>query len=193
MAKSTNNRKSESYANTSAINGRCSFVVLKIPVVCFLCISILLLAGCVYLEREGRIYRHKEEFNSYPAEVQRWIKEGFVKKGFTETQVYLALGHPWSKTDTKWTYTACDYRTFMVPKSEDTYRSEFESAWKNFLKWKKKDKDAVFIPPDPWKEERRCRRYISKNLLFKDGILAEENWPEEKFWIDDDYHRGDKN
>ena len=51
-----------------------------------------------------------------------------------------------------------------------------------------KNKDTAFIPPDPLKEERRCRRYISKNLLFKDGILVEENWPEEKFWIDDDYH-----
>lgn len=43
---------------------------------------------------ESRIREHRAEFESYPPEVQKKIRDGRVDPGFTKEQVAIALGRP---------------------------------------------------------------------------------------------------
>lgn len=50
------------------------------------------LAGCE--TTQSRIRRRRAEFDSYPPEIQKMIRDGRVEVGFTQEQAALALGRP---------------------------------------------------------------------------------------------------
>ena len=62
----------------------------------FLALCCLILGGCISPEssREKRIDRSFSVFQSYPADVQKSLRNGEVQIGFDEDMVYFAMGSP---------------------------------------------------------------------------------------------------
>jgi len=56
-----------------------------------------LLAGCQSFPTD-RIAAHQAEYNSWPPEVQAKVRAGQVDVGYTQEQVFIALGQPTAKT-----------------------------------------------------------------------------------------------
>ncbi|HZZ57267.1 MAG TPA: hypothetical protein VFE31_05500 [Opitutaceae bacterium] len=64
----------------------------------FLAAAALGLAGCQTFPTD-RISAHQAEYNSWPPNVQAEVRQGLVDVGFTERQVWMALGDPQTKTE----------------------------------------------------------------------------------------------
>jgi len=64
-----------------------------------LCTGLLLgLVGCQSFPSD-RISAHQADYNSWPADVQANVKQGIVAAGYTQEQVFVALGDPSQKIE----------------------------------------------------------------------------------------------
>ena len=148
-------------------------------------VAALILSGCSAVD--NRIRDRQAEFDTYPPEIQTLIKNGQVRPGFTQTQVYIAWGEPYYRGGNQWTYPGYDCKKFQVPKTEYEYRRQYENEWDEYQKKKEKGQKAVFIPPSRYKEENRCRRFVKNYLYFDNGILNRMDSPPTITWIDADW------
>jgi hypothetical protein len=154
-------------------------------IVVFLILAGLILSGCSAVD--NRVRERQAEFNTYPPDIQALIKNGQVRPGFTETQVYIAWGEPYYRGSGQWTYPGFDCKKFQVPKDEYEYRGQYEKEWEDYQEKKKKGQKVVFVPPSRFKEENRCRRYVKNFLYFNSGILTRIDSPPTITWIDADW------
>jgi hypothetical protein len=67
---------------------------LRLP---FYLLALLTLAGCQSFPPD-RIAAHQAEFNTWPPDVQAKVRAGLVDVGYTQDQVFIALGEPSTKT-----------------------------------------------------------------------------------------------
>jgi len=145
----------------------------------------LLLVSCAI---SHRIKEHQAEFDTYPPEVQKLIKSWKIREGFTKTKVYIALGQPYSQTEDRWTYAASHAKSVQTAKPTYQYQSEYETAYKDYLKEKQKHKHATFSSPDPYTTTYPYRRYVHQYLHFKDDVLQRIEYPDTTIWLDSDWH-----
>lgn len=145
----------------------------------------MLIQGCSAID--SRIQERQAEFNTYSPDIQALIKNGQIRPGFTETQVYIAWGEPYYRGSGQWTYPGFDCKTFQVPKDDYEYKRQYEDEWADYQERKKKGQKAVFVPPSRFKEESRCRRYVKDYLYFVNGILTRMDSPPVITWIDRDW------
>lgn len=82
--------------------------------VSFFVIALCFLAGCS-LDRE-RARLMKEQYPAYPQLIKRAIDDGYVTRGMTHEQVYLALGPAYCKTPAH--YQGKKVETWMYPPDE---------------------------------------------------------------------------
>jgi len=136
---------------------------------------------------ETRIKEHQAQFNTYHPDVQNMIRAGQVRKGFTRNQVYMALGNPYKRSDEKWTYAKCHYKTFYIPKSEWEYKNEYKKELKRHNKKIEQGKDDIFVPPSRIKEDQRCRHYATRVLDFNSDHLTGDESQTGYIWLDPDY------
>lgn len=148
-------------------------------------IAAIFLTACSAID--SRISQNENEFKTYPPDVQALIKNGQVRPGFTETQVYIAWGEPYYRGANQWTYPGFDCKKFQVPKDEWEYKRQYQAAWDEYQDKKKQGKKEVFLPPSPYKEEQRCRRFVKNYLYFDHGILSRVDSPPTITWIDRDW------
>ncbi len=151
-----------------------------------LTLAVIILSACSAID--SRIHQHEAEFKTYPPEIQALIKNGQIRPGFTETQVYIAWGEPYYRGGNQWTYPGFDCKTFRVPKDEWEYRREYEHEWNEYQDRKKRNEKAVFVPPPPYKDENRCRRFVKNYVYFNNGILTRIDSPPTITWIDTDWN-----
>lgn len=146
----------------------------------------MLLSACSAID--SRISQHENEFKAYPPEIQALIKNGQIRPGFTQTQVYIAWGEPYYQGGNQWTYPGYDCKQFRVPKDEWEYRREYQSAWDEHQDRIKKGHKDTFFPPSPYKDEKRCRRFVKNYLSFDhNGILTRIDSPPTITWLDRDW------
>ena len=85
---------------------------VRIPFIAF--IVVLLLSACSAID--SRISQHEIEFKAYPPDIQTLIKNGQIRPGFTETQVYIAWGEPYYRGGNQWTYPGYDCKNSRYPR-----------------------------------------------------------------------------
>lgn len=148
-------------------------------------ITAVLLSACSAID--SRISQHEGEFKAYSPEIQALIKNGQIRPGFTETQVYISWGEPYYRGGSQWTYPGYDCKKFQVSKDEWEYRRQYQTEWDEYQDKKKHGHKEVFIPPSPYKEENRCRRFVKNYIYFNNGILTRIDSPPTITWIDRDW------
>jgi outer membrane protein assembly factor BamE len=77
-------------------------------------LGLCLLTGCFADKERERLM--KEQYPSYPELIKRAIDDGYVTRGMTYDQVYLALGPAYCRTPTY--YQGKKVETWMYPPDE---------------------------------------------------------------------------
>ena len=178
-------RGSKKGARTASVLTRTGYSSSGLLLFCTLLLLASFLTGCSAVD--NRIRERQAEFDSYPPDVQALIKNGQIRTGFTQTQVYIAWGEPYYRGGSQRTYPGYDCQKFQVPKDEYEFRRQYEDEWEEYQKKKQKGDKAIFVPPARYKEESRCRRYIKDYLYFDGSILKRIDSPPTITWIDADW------
>ena len=71
---------------------------MKPALVLFLALAAAGVSGCTQFPAD-RIAAHQAEFTSWPPDVQARVRSGQVALGFTQEQVFIALGDPSRKSE----------------------------------------------------------------------------------------------
>lgn len=185
MSCTSNRRRSQKGVCNSSFPAKPRRLFLPFFALFVLLLLSVLLSGCSAVD--NRIRQRQAEFDSYPPDVQALIKNGQIRTGFTQTQVYIAWGEPYYRGGSQWTYPGYDCKKFQVLKDEYEFRRQYEDEWEEYQKKKQKGDKAIFVPPARYKEESRCRRYIKDYLYFDGSILKRIDSPPAITWIDADW------
>ena len=148
-------------------------------------VAFLALSACS--ATQARIDDNQELYDSYPPEVQAFIKSNRIDKGFDKTQVYLALGNA-DRTelveDTEvWYYHVTHNDTVREEKSATEYRAEM-------YEYERAVAEGVehATPPETYRTFQLFRTRIGREVHFEGGLVSSWSEPEEK-WIDEWHSR----